>query len=191
MVFLVILGLLGFVVGIVMLIMSLIKKNKVKNSLLVMLCSFILVVFGAMNMPTEASVESQNTEETDKNDSSSSESESSSVANEDRSKFYIIDKIVNESKTIGTETMTLEDYEGFAINGFMLEGAIYKFGLPSHVIGAMEGDETMEVTYPTDEDGYSVGLIFKYDPTGYGDWKLHEKYVVETDGIGFSKYTKP
>lgn len=109
---------------------------------------------------------------------------------EDRSKFYIIDNLVKDTN-IGTEVMNINDYDGFAINGFLLEGAINKFGLPSHVIGSMEGDETMEVTYPSDEEGYSVGLIFEYKPSGFGDWKLKEKYVVETDGIGFSEYTKP
>ncbi|WP_301389226.1 hypothetical protein [Enterococcus entomosocium] len=187
MAFLVILGLLGLVVGVVLLILSFVKRNKKINSLLVILFSFVLIIFGAMNMPPSTNGD---TAKESSEDSQTTKSESKKNEQKDRSKFYNIDKIV-ENSTIGNETMTLEDYEGFAVNAFMLEGAVHKFGLPSHVIGAMEGDETMEVTYPTNEDGYSVGLIFKYDPTGFGDWKLHEKYVVETDGIGFSEYTKP
>lgn len=190
MAFLVILGLLGFVVGVVLLILSFIKRTKKTKSLLVILFSFILVVIGAINMPTSTSGESQSTTKENLKGSQPSESDSETNSKEDRSKFYNLDKIV-ENSAIGNETMTQEDYEGFAVGAFMLEGAIQKFGLPSHVTGAMEGDETMEVTYPTNEDGYSIGLIFKYDPNGFGDWKLHEKYVVETDGIGFSEYTKP
>jgi len=118
-------------------------------------------------------------------------SDKSETESNDRDKFYTIDSIVNSSSNIGTSVMTSSDYKGFAINGFTLEGAIDKFGLPSHVTGSMKGDETMEVTYPSDESNYSIGLVFEYSPGGFGDWKLKDKYVVETDGIGFSEYTTP
>lgn len=190
MAFLVVLGLLGLIVGIVLLILSFIKRTKKTKSLLVILCSFILTIVAAVNMPPSGNSESKNTAKVSSESSQSSESESNTVEQEDRSKFYNIDKIVKNSP-IGNETMTQQDYEEFAVNAFTLEGAIQKFGLPSHVTGAGEGDETIEVTYPTNEDGYSAGLIFKYEPSGFGDWKLHEKYVVETDGIGFSEYTRP
>lgn len=120
--------------------------------------------------------------------SSSDKTESRS---NDRSEFYTIDALVKNSSNVGSGLMDSSDYNGFALNGFTLEGAIAKFGLPSHVTGSMEGDELMEVTYPSNESGYSIGLIFEYKPSGFGDWKLKEKYVVETDGIGFSEYTEP
>lgn len=118
-------------------------------------------------------------------------SEKSESGSNDRNEFYTIDSLVNDSATIGEKLMDLSDYNGFAINGFTLEGAINKFGLPSHVTGSTKGDETIEVAYPSNESGYSVGLIFEYEPGSFGNWKLTEKYVVETEGIGFSEYTNP
>lgn len=118
-------------------------------------------------------------------------SEKTETKSDNRDKFYTIDSVVNNSNNIGTNIMDSADYKDLAINGFTLEGAIDKYGLPSHVTGSMEGDETMEITYPSNEAGYSIGLVFEYSPGGFGDWKLKDKYVVETDGISFSEYTAP
>lgn len=94
MVFLVLLGMLGFVVGIVMLILSFIKRNKKNRPLLIILASFILVIVGALNMPTSANENSEvtnhssetrvssSTVEIDNSSSSSSETKSTQEENE-------------------------------------------------------------------------------------------------------------
>lgn len=106
---------------------------------------------------------------------------------ENRDQFYEIDKLIDDSE-LGASTMSYEDYEAFVENGLTLEGVIFKFGAPSHVTGSDKGDKYMEVAYPSDEYGYSIGLKFENKPGGIGDWILTDKYVVETDGIGFSEY---
>lgn len=121
----------------------------------------------------------------------SSSSSAKSSSNDKRKNFYELDKVVKDVGTIGTTTMTYEDYENLVVDKFTLEGAIAKFGLPSHVIGAQKGDTVMEVTFPTNEDGYSADLTFKKKNVSFGTWVLSKKQSVKTDGIGFSAYTAP
>ena len=195
MAFLVLLGVLAMFLGLVWLVVSFIKKSGKMKPVLTIVIGFIVMIVGAINMPSsnneeKSANESKKTETTKETKNNEKAKDEEKTKADDRSEFYIIDKLVEENE-VGNEIMTKADYDGFAVNGFLLEGAINKFGLPSHVTGAMKGDETMEVTYPSNEAGYSIGLVFKYEPGGFGDWKLQDKYVVETDGIGFSEYTQP
>lgn len=86
--------------------------------------------------------------------------------------------------------MTIDEYENLTINGFTLEEALTKFRLPTNITGAQEADETMEVINPTNKKEYSVGLIFTYNHSDFGDWKLEKKYVVETNRVSIPKYIK-
>ena len=70
--------------------------------------------------------------------------------------------------------MTIDEYENLTINGFTLEEALTEFRLLTNITGAQEGDETMEVIYPTNKEGYSVELIFTYNYSDFGDWKLEK-----------------
>ncbi|MEG0285977.1 MAG: hypothetical protein RR494_07925 [Vagococcus sp.] len=106
---------------------------------------------------------------------------------ENRDKFYEIDNIVDNAE-LGSSIMNADDYNAFTVGGLTLEGIVHKYGEPSHVTGSEKDDKYMEVAYPTDETGYSIGLKFENKPGGFGDWVLTEKYVVETDGISFSEY---
>ncbi|EOI00720.1 hypothetical protein UAY_01823 [Enterococcus moraviensis ATCC BAA-383] len=110
-------------------------------------------------------------------------------SSEPRKEFFIIDTIIN-SHEIGNQVMSYKDYQSFVEGKLTLEGIVTKYGVPSHVIGGEEGDSHIEVCYPTDETGYSADLVFENKKTGFGDWVLSKKSVVETDGIGFEKYTK-
>ena len=196
MAFLVLLSLASFICSLVWLVVRVFRKREKKLPLITIIASLILFVFSVNSMPKSQPSEQSKTSTSEHRDKKAVTKKSGSPAKdkktkkEDRSEFFIIDNLIKD-KNIGTEVMTIDDYEGFAINGFLLEGAIDKFGLPSQVIGSWEGDETIEVAYPSDEEGYSIGLIFEYKPSGFGDWKLKEKYAVKTDGISFSEYTKP
>lgn len=108
-----------------------------------------------------------------------------------KSKFYIMDKIMSESSTIGNTEMTIDTYNDLAINGFTLEGCIAKFGVPQYATESSDGDIMQEVLYNSNEEGYSVGLVFKYDKNagGFGSWKLDDKYAVETTGTSIPEYT--
>lgn len=109
---------------------------------------------------------------------------------EDRSKFYELDKIVNSS-SVGNQTMGHEDYLGLVEGKATLEGLISIYGLPTHVIGASEGDEYLEACFSTDEIDYSVDLVFVKKETGFGDWVLETKSVVENEGIDLYEYSAP
>ncbi|WP_086349907.1 hypothetical protein [Candidatus Enterococcus clewellii] len=113
---------------------------------------------------------------------------SQSSKNNDRTNYFELDKIVNDIQP-GSQTMSYEDFEGLVIQKATLEGLIAKFGLPSHVIGADEGDTTMQVCFPTTENDYSADLTFEHQSgNGFGSWILSKKDAVATDGIGFDKY---
>ncbi|UDM79558.1 hypothetical protein [Vagococcus fluvialis] len=106
---------------------------------------------------------------------------------DNRSSFYELDKIVDESE-IGTKTIDYEAYQSFTENVLTLEGAVYSYGVPTNVIGAEKGDKYMEVIYPSNEYGNSIGLKFEYSPSSLGNWKLTEKYVVKTEGVSIPEY---
>lgn len=58
---LVFLGFLGFIIGVLLLILSFIKRNKKTSSLIVILCSFIIFFVGVLNMPANTSSTSSTT----------------------------------------------------------------------------------------------------------------------------------
>lgn len=133
--------------------------------------------------PTEQKLVEENTVE------STIETSTSATESKDNStdKFYELNKI-KEEYTPGNQTLTIDHYKSFAEGALTLEGVIMKFGMPTNAIGAEEGDSNMEVIYPTDEKGHSVGLIFKKGSSNFGEWVLKEKYVVETDGVSIAEY---
>lgn len=153
---------------------------------------------------SSSSSESSSNSSSISNSSSSSSSSSSAAKTETKpsseekikkaakkSKFYIMDKIMSESSTIGNTEMTIDTYNDLSINGFTLEGCIAKFGVPQYATASSDGDIMQEVLYKSNEEGYSVGLVFKYDKNagGFGSWKLDDKYAVETKGISIPEYT--
>lgn len=109
---------------------------------------------------------------------------------DNRMDFYELDEIIEKTEP-GTQLIDYSDFNDFAIGTFTLEGAISKYGIPTNVTGADEGNDYIEVCFPTDESGYSADLVFKRMKSNFGDWVLDKKNVVETSGIGFSKYTSP
>ncbi|MDT2805273.1 hypothetical protein [Vagococcus lutrae] len=107
--------------------------------------------------------------------------------NNNSQKFYEINKIRDEYGA-GSQVIDFDTYNDFVEGALTLEGVISKFGLPTNAIGAEEGDAQMEVIYPSNENNYSVGLIFENKKTNFGNWILKEKYVVETSGVHIPKY---
>lgn len=101
-----------------------------------------------------------------------------------------LDEII-QSVTLGNQTMSYEDYQSLVVGKATFEGLLAKYGAPSHSTNLSENDEYLQVTFPTTDDGYSSDLTFKYKESGFGNWILDTKSVVETDGISFSEYTAP
>lgn len=109
-----------------------------------------------------------------------------------RSNTYEIDKIVKNTDVSNPSLMTFDEFSNFVVGRFSLESAIAKYGMPTHSIGGAKGDVAIEVTFPTEEKGYSADLHFEPNKkNGFSDWVLSKKESVKTSGIEFDKYTKP
>ncbi|MGM0260499.1 hypothetical protein [Enterococcus sp. AZ102] len=206
--FIFLVGFILFMVSIVMLIINFFKKKPKKKLAIAALVGFVLLVVGPSISPESEKETTNKTSETSKVSESNTSSsvkessvektkESSSSSSEEtkeskkKSDFYVLDKIISETSTIGDTTMTADTYNDLAINGFTLEGCITKFGIPAYATSSIEGDSAQEILYPSNEDGYSVGLVFEYDKngSGFGKWKLTKKYAVETKGIHIPEYS--
>lgn len=169
-------------------------KTKRNISIIVSIISFLgFGIFTELNKKSENKKSTGIVEVTKDSNSSVSETvettiNSSSIeeVNSD-DKFYEINKIKEEYQS-GSQVIDIEHYNDFTEGVLTFEGVFTKFGLPSNAIGAEEGDAQMEVIYPTNEDGNSVGLIFKRESTSFGEWILKEKYVVKTDGVNIPVY---
>lgn len=169
-------------------------KSKRNISIIVSIVSFLgFGIFTEINKKREDKEPTEIVEVTKDSSSSVSEtvettinSSSTEEVNSD-DKFYEINKIKEEYQP-GSQIIDIEHYNDFTEGVLTFEGVFTKFGLPSNAIGAEEGDAQMEVIYPTNEDGNSVGLIFKRESTSFGEWTLKEKYVVKTDGVSIPVY---
>lgn len=117
--------------------------------------------------------------------------ESTGISNTDRSEFYELDKVVNSLPLGNEKPMSYSDFEGLTIGNLVLDALIMKYGAPSNVTGAREGNQYIEVTYPTSESGYSADLTFENKSTDSENWILYKKNAVKTAGINLPVYSIP
>lgn len=148
------------------------EKERQKNIFILMIIWLVLTVV----MFYTSSTDSVNNQENDLDPSS-----------EIVTKNQYLDEII-QSVTLGNQTMSYNDYQSLVIGKATFEGLLAKYGAPSHATNLSEGDDYLQVTFPTTDEGYSSDLTFKFEERSFGNWVLDTKNVVETDGISFSKY---
>lgn len=104
-----------------------------------------------------------------------------------RAATYELDKAI-ATTSIGSSTMTLEEYNSLTINQLTLEQTLAKYGVPSNTSGGTEGSTTLDIFYPTNQTNYSVDL--QYTKSTSGKWILSTKNSIKTTGINAPRYSR-
>ncbi|WP_279263278.1 hypothetical protein [Enterococcus durans] len=161
-IFLSIVGLLGFIVGLIMLIMNLIKKKPKKVSLIITCVSAILFIAGvAVSASTNASTSTASSTSASKTDKSTSEVANSSSTESSDSEDVTFDSETKEDST--PKEVNPADYKtGITYDTLARtpdEHIGNKVTLSGEIVQVIEGDDASQYRMAVDQDYDKMVLI--------------------------------
>ncbi|MFB8435112.1 hypothetical protein [Enterococcus durans] len=161
-IFLSIVGLLGFIVGLIMLIMNLIKKKPKKVGLIITCVSAILFIAGvAVSASTNASTSTASSTSASKTDKSTSEVANSSSTESSDSEDVTFDSEIKEAST--PKEVNPADYNtGITYDTLTRtpdEHIGNKVTLSGEIIQVIEGDDASQYRMAVDQDYDKMVLI--------------------------------
>ncbi|HFK9611006.1 TPA: hypothetical protein ACG0YN_000025 [Enterococcus faecium] len=161
-IFLSIVGLLGFIVGLIMLIMNLIKKKPKKVSLIITCVSAILFIAGvAISASTNASTSTASSTSASKTDKSTSEVANSSSTESSDSEDVTFDSEIKEDST--PKEVNPADYNtGITYDTLARtpdEHIGNKVTLSGEIVQVIEGDDASQYRMAVDQDYDKMVLI--------------------------------
>ncbi|MFB8488730.1 hypothetical protein [Enterococcus durans] len=161
-IFLSIVGLLGFIVGLIMLIMNLIKKKPKKVGLIITCVSAILFIAGvAVSASTNASTSTASSTSASKTDKSTSEVANSSSTESSDSEDVTFDSEIKEAST--PKEVNPADYNtGITYDTLTRtpdEHIGNKVTLSGEIVQVIEGDDASQYRMAVDQDYDKMVLI--------------------------------
>lgn len=161
-IFLSIVGLLGFIVGLIMLIMNLIKKKPKKVGLIITCVSAILFIAGvAVSASTNASTSTASSTSASKTDKSTSEVANSSSTESSDSEDVTFDSEIKEAST--PKEVNPADYNtGITYDTLVRtpdEHIGNKVTLSGEIVQVIEGDDASQYRMAVDQDYDKIVLI--------------------------------
>ncbi|MFS0953990.1 hypothetical protein ACFC37_04665 [Enterococcus durans] len=161
-IFLSIVGLLGFIVGLIMLIMNLIKKKPKKVGLIITCVSAILFIAGvAVSASTNASTSTASSTSASKTDKSTSEVANSSSTESSDSEDVTFDSEIKEAST--PKEVNPADYNtGITYDTLVRtpdEHIGNKVTLSGEIVQVIEGDDASRYRMAVDQDYDKIVLI--------------------------------
>ena len=161
-IFLSIVGLLGFIVGLIMLIMNLIKKKPKKVGLIITCVSAILFIAGvAVSASTNASTSTASSTSASKTDKSTSELANSSSTESSDSEDVTFDSEIKEAST--PKEVNPADYNtGITYDTLVRtpdEHIGNKVTLSGEIVQVIEGDDASQYRMAVDQDYDKMVLI--------------------------------
>ncbi|WP_200774506.1 hypothetical protein [Enterococcus faecium] len=161
-IFLSIVGLLGFIVGLIMLIMNLIKKKPKKVGLIITCVSAILFIAGvAVSASTNASTSTASSTSASKTDKSTSEVANSSSTESSDSEDVTFDSEIKEDST--PKEVNPADYNtGITYDALARtpdEHIGNKVTLSGEIVQVIEGDDASQYRMAVDQDYDKMVLI--------------------------------
>ena len=161
-IFLSIVGLLGFIVGLIMLIMNLIKKKPKKVGLIITCVSAILFIAGvAVSASTNASTSTASSTSASKTDKSTSEVANSSSTESSDSEDVTFDSEIKEAST--PKEVNPADYNtGITYDTLARtpdEHIGNKVTLSGEIVQVIEGDDASQYRMAVDQDYDKMVLI--------------------------------
>ncbi|MEX1563559.1 hypothetical protein AB3J18_03480 [Enterococcus sp. C43] len=161
-IFLSIVGLLGFIVGLIMLIMNLIKKKPKKVGLIITCVSVILFIAGvAVSASTNASTSTASSTSASKTDKSTSEVANSSSTESSDSEDVTFDSEIKEAST--PKEVNPADYNtGITYDTLTRtpdEHIGNKVTLSGEIVQVIEGDDASQYRMAVDQDYDKMVLI--------------------------------
>lgn len=161
-IFLSIVGLLGFIVGLIMLIMNLIKKKPKKVGLIITCVSAILFIAGvAVSASTNASTSTASSTSASKTDKSTSEVANSSSTESSDSEDVTFDSEIKEAST--PKEVNPADYNtGITYDTLTRtpdEHIGNKVTLSGEIVQVIEGDDASQYQMAVDQDYDKMVLI--------------------------------
>lgn len=161
-IFLSIVGLLGFIVGLIMLIMNLIKKKPKKVGLIITCVSAILFIAGvAVSASTNASTSTASSTSASKTDKSTSEVANSSSTESSDSEDVTFDSEIKEDST--PKEVNPADYNAGITYDTLArtpdEHIGNKVTLSGEIVQVIEGDDASQYRMAVDQDYDKMVLI--------------------------------
>ncbi|EPN3647546.1 hypothetical protein ACTX12_001224 [Enterococcus faecium] len=161
-IFLSIVGLLGFIVGLIMLIMNLIKKKPKKVGLIITCVSAILFIAGvAVSASTNASTSTASSTSASKTDKSTSELANSSSTESSDSEDVTFDSEIKESST--PKEVNPADYNTGITYDTLTRTPDKHIGnkvtLSGEIVQVIEGDDASQYRMAVDQDYDKMVLI--------------------------------